>query len=46
MDIGAGESKVGRMDKVIALHVSFLLGQANEQACVDLGCTHPIDGLF
>jgi hypothetical protein len=24
----------------------FLLPQANGHACVDFGCTHPIDGLF
>jgi len=24
----------------------FLLPQANGLACVDFGCTHPIDGLF
>jgi hypothetical protein len=24
----------------------FLLPQANGRACVDFGCTHPIDGLF
>jgi hypothetical protein len=24
----------------------FLLPQANRCACVDFGCTHPIDGLF
>jgi hypothetical protein len=24
----------------------FLLPQANGCACVDFGCTHPIDGLF
>jgi hypothetical protein len=24
----------------------FLLRQANGHACVDFGCTHPIDGLF
>jgi hypothetical protein len=34
------------MDKVIGLRVSFLLAQANGWACVDFGCTHPIDGLF
>jgi hypothetical protein len=34
------------MDKVIGLCVSFLLAQANGQACVDFGCTHPINGLF
>jgi len=44
--IGVGESKVGWMDKVIGLHVSFLLAQANRQAYVDFGSTHPIDGLF
>jgi len=44
--IGVGESKVGWMDKVIGLHVSFLLAQANGWACVDFGCSHPIDGLF
>ncbi len=44
--IGVGESKVGWMDKVIGLCVSFLLAQVNGWACVDFGCTHPIDGLF
>jgi hypothetical protein len=39
-------SKVGWMDKVIGLHVNFLLAQANGWACVDFGCNHPIDGLF
>jgi hypothetical protein len=34
------------MNKVIGLHVSFLLPQANGCACVDFGCTHPIDRLF
>jgi hypothetical protein len=24
----------------------FLLRQANGHTCVDVGCTHPIDGLF
>ncbi len=44
--IGVEESKVGWMDKVIGLHVSVLLAQANGRTCVDFGCTHPIDGLF
>jgi hypothetical protein len=44
--IGVGESKVGWMDKVIGLCVRFLLAQANGWACVDFGCSHPIDGLF
>jgi hypothetical protein len=34
------------MDKVVGLHVSFLLAQTNGCTCVDFGCTHPIDGLF
>jgi hypothetical protein len=34
------------MDKVIDLCVRFLLAQANGWACVGLGCTHPMDGLF
>jgi hypothetical protein len=34
------------MDKVIGLHVGFLFAQANGRACVNFGCTHPIDGLF
>jgi hypothetical protein len=44
--IGVGESKVGWIDKVIGLHVKFLLAPANGWACVDFGCRHPIDGLF
>jgi hypothetical protein len=40
------ESKVGWMDKVIGLCISFLLAKANGWACVNFGCTHPIDGLF
>ncbi len=44
--IGVGESKVRWMNKVIGLCVNFLLTQANGRACVDFGCTHPIDGLF
>jgi hypothetical protein len=44
--IKVGESNVGWMDKVIGLHVSFLLAQANGWACVDFGCSHSIDGLF
>ncbi len=40
------ESKVCWMDKVTDLCVSFLLAQANGWACVDFGCSHPIDELL
>jgi len=44
---GSKNQKLAKWIKVIDLCVSFfLLAQANGWACVDFGCTHPIDGLF
>ncbi len=40
--IEVSESKVGWMDKVIGLRVSFLFAQANGWACIDFGCSHSI----
>ncbi len=31
---------------MVCVFFTFLLPQANGQTCVNIGCTHPIDGLF
>jgi hypothetical protein len=37
---------MGRPNNALKVPCFFSLPQPNGCACVDFGCTHPIDGLF